>query len=342
MSPPTDNASHMALILGRPRSINASDCTIRTPLDCEIPWDPTKVVPTPIGPFDPPTTFSAHLFHYSLAQKGHEMMSTGANKRHVKNYAIVQQLHKDVMSLLQQLPPTLQSKDPDTSWDSRYPHLSKYRHHITSHTESRQAGIECALDCLRSQQQLFESVDERHYRFYTLSFYTIDAAIFLSAAVLDHPPDCQLRLDRVDGALRQSIARLTLMQQSSDMAKSGLEILTACYQRFCKSLLTNRNFSHQDGAAFASLAQPRYHPTNGMDGFSQPIFFEKQQTYSQQVGAHNVSFMAPTMQPSSQSSGITMNADDFISSSSWLSQSEQVLLDPGAPLFDSDWSFLLG
>jgi hypothetical protein len=41
-----DEGSHMALVLGRPRIINSHDCDIRLPIDCTIPEDPSRIVPT--------------------------------------------------------------------------------------------------------------------------------------------------------------------------------------------------------------------------------------------------------------------------------------------------------
>lgn len=40
MSFTADFDSHMALVLGRPRIINANDCDIREPIDCSIPENP--------------------------------------------------------------------------------------------------------------------------------------------------------------------------------------------------------------------------------------------------------------------------------------------------------------
>lgn len=70
-----DKYSHMALVLGRPRHINANDCNVRVPIDCRIPEDPSVVVPTAAdqGGDSPPSTISPSLFQYAISQMTHEM-----------------------------------------------------------------------------------------------------------------------------------------------------------------------------------------------------------------------------------------------------------------------------
>jgi len=196
---------------------------------------------------DEPSSYSAKLFHYNLGVKIHELLSKGGNKRHIKDYTVIQTIHDEVRALLDDLPPAMRLKNPDMSWDSRCPHLPKqrqhafnaasafllalHRPHVVEHPESRHAAIEAALNCLDGQQRLFEMVQEHHYRFYSLSFVTIDAGIFLSGITIEHPPDDPLLLQRIQSALRQGIARLTVIQKRSTMAKSGLEFLRICYEK---------------------------------------------------------------------------------------------------------------
>lgn len=71
--------SHMSVMLGRPRSINASDCTIQTPFDCTFHTDPQKTLPTAIPSQDlnsPPSTYSPQIFQYSLSQKNSRVGSS--------------------------------------------------------------------------------------------------------------------------------------------------------------------------------------------------------------------------------------------------------------------------
>ena len=111
--------SGMAMVLGRPRTINANDCDMKVPMDCEIPSDPSKTVPMPIQPDDKPSAFSERLVQYAIAQKIHEVRTLGADKRHPKDYSLIQTLHNQALALLDTAPPTLQPHNPDTSGPDR-------------------------------------------------------------------------------------------------------------------------------------------------------------------------------------------------------------------------------
>jgi hypothetical protein len=353
----TNSNSHMALILGRPRTINASDCTIKTPLDCDIPEDPSESVPTTTGEHDVPSSYSSQLFHYALAHKVHEMLSLGADNRYLKDYHVVKALHDQVVSLLSDLPPVVRPENPDVSWDLQCPDLPKKRQHVLSaassflmalhrphaavQTASRQAAIQAALECLESQQRLFELVSRHHYKIYTLSFYTIDAGIFLSATIIEYPPLDPLLLERIRRALRQAITRLTLMKDRSPMAKSGAQILAACYQKIQESSQTNEGFVNQGDSA-VQPSQPSF--TQHKNNFSEGGYIHEAQN-PRDGSLPNVYDwgLAPTFQiDRSASSGMFANVTDS-NASFWMEQMGQIGdLDPGAPINDSVWRSLLG
>ncbi|RDW68008.1 hypothetical protein BP6252_09404 [Coleophoma cylindrospora] len=260
--------SHMAFVLGRPRAINILDCTVRTPLDCNIPEQPSKIIPTPAHASEVPSTYSAHLFHYFLAQKIHEILSKGANKPHFADYNFILSLHDQVITELHNLPAAVRPENPDTSLDLRYPRLLKQRQHITNaaqsflialhrphtkqHETSRKAATDAAFSCLRAQQGLFDLVKEHQYRIYNLSFYTIDAGMFLAAMVLEQKTIERAFLENIYMALSKAMTRLSLMQHRSAMARSGLQLLSGCCQKIClvhgldHSTLTSESSSYSN------------------------------------------------------------------------------------------------
>ncbi|KAF7944371.1 hypothetical protein EAE96_010768 [Botrytis aclada] len=242
--------SHMSVMLGRPRSINASDCTIKPPLDCSFPIDPSKTIPTPANlqdPQSPPSTYSAHLFQYSLAQMIHELLAAGAHRPHIKDYSFITNLHNKIVSMVDALPPTLRQENPDKSWDMKEPRLPRqrlaisnsahsfimalHRPHAPIHPTSRTAAIKAGLDCLDAQDQFLKAIKPHQYRIYSLAFNTIDCGIFLSGMVLESPTLESGLKQRIKDAIEKSIARLKLMEERSPMAKSGLQILTICHER---------------------------------------------------------------------------------------------------------------
>src|SRR4051794_24827072 len=68
--------SHMAIMLGRPRTIHLSDCTVNPPTDCDIPTDLSTRIPMP--PSSEPwfTSYTTQLFNYALSHKIHDMLSS--------------------------------------------------------------------------------------------------------------------------------------------------------------------------------------------------------------------------------------------------------------------------
>lgn len=236
----------MAQIMGRARTINVDDCTIKTPLDCNIPENPSKTVPTVASGRDAPSSYTPQLFNYGLGQLIHKTLSSGAGKPHVKDYNVVKTLHDQVISLLDALPPVMRPENPDTSWDSTCPNLPKqrqqilsfansflmalHRPHVAAHSASRQAAVQAALNTLESQQRLFDMMSRHHYKLYSLSCLTIDAGVFLSAMAIEHPPMNYDVLGQTQRALQQAIGRLSLMQERSAMARSGVQVFTHCYR----------------------------------------------------------------------------------------------------------------
>jgi hypothetical protein len=262
----------MSVMLGRPRAINASDCTIRTPIDCDFPTDPSKTVPTMIRPDGELSSYSTTIFQYELAHKVHELLAAGVHRPHIQDYFIVTKFHDEIMALINSLHPSIRPENPDFTWDDKFPGLARQRYYLASsaymfmlalhrphasiHIPSRDAAIKAALDCLDAQEKLFRSLKSHQYRIYSLAFYSIDAGIFLAGIRLERPeldPDLQLRIQT---AISTAIARLKIMEERSPMAKSGLQILTICFERIIASP-KNRTVVHNEPPSFN---QPTINP----------------------------------------------------------------------------------
>lgn len=239
--------SHMAFTLGRPRAINSSDCTIAPPLDRDIPADPATTVPMALFPHEPPSSFTPHLFQYSVCQQIHEAMSLGIHTRHLEKYTLVNILHDRILSLLNNLPPVHRLANPDISWDASHPHIPKQRQQISTaassflmalhrpHTKVREASlhaaIEAALSTLDAQERLFDLMATGYYNIYALCVYTVDAAIFLSVIVLEYPPSDPTTSRRIHSAIEAAMCRLEMAQGRVSLASAGLQILKLCYHK---------------------------------------------------------------------------------------------------------------
>ncbi|KAK9350568.1 hypothetical protein V1505DRAFT_318406 [Lipomyces doorenjongii] len=335
--------SHMALVLGRPRTIHANDCTIKTPTDCDIPEDPFTTVPTSIGATNVPSSYTPRLFMYEISQKIHKMRSLAADKRYISDYNVVKVLHEQVTSLLDRLPPVFRPGNPDLSWDSRCPNFARQRQQISNaassflmalhrphaaiHKFSREAGIRAALNTLESQQRLFEMVSSHHHKFFSLSFYTIDAAMFLTATMIKHTPTDQDLLQNIYHSLRQAINRLLVIKERSPIAKSGVQVLAQCFQKISsessKNITDSINLNCRHGVSEVPEGDTIHGSQNSIDS-SVSDFTNLHSTIQIDRSTHSDTFF---------------DAIDF-NASFWMNHMTQDIdLDFGAPIHDS-WDSL--
>jgi hypothetical protein len=237
----------MAFTLGRPRAINSSDCTIIPPLDRDIPADPSKTIPTALFSHEPPSSFTPHLFQYTVCQQIHEAMSLGIHTRHLEDYSWVKNMHDRIRSLLSNLPSVHRLVNPDTSWDLTHTHIPKqrqqiataahsfllalHRPHSKTHTASREASIESALSILDAQERLFDLMATQYSNIYALSVYTVDASTFLAVSTLQYPPSDPALAYRIDRATEKARHRLELVKERVSLANSALQILKLCHKK---------------------------------------------------------------------------------------------------------------
>lgn len=237
------------MILGRPRTIHPDDCDVKEPIECNIPQYPFTSVPgtqDAVGERDRPNTVSQNLFLYRLSDVWHTVKALKADRPCPKDYSVIQRLHDQVNSILDQLPPTLRHWNPNKSWDDQYPYLSQqrediltkanlllmalHRPHIEHHVESRRAGLQAAIVILDSQHRSFMQTRPHQYKLFGLSFYTIDASLLLSVVAAKHLPQKNDEvMAKIDYVLRQAMDRLSAMYSYSPIARSGLAILRQCH-----------------------------------------------------------------------------------------------------------------
>ncbi|KAJ5723421.1 hypothetical protein N7488_001456 [Penicillium malachiteum] len=215
------------------------------PLDRDISADPAKTIPTALFSYEPPSSFTPHLFQYVVCQQIHEVMSLGLHRSHIEDYSRVEAIHDRVLSLLNNLPPVHRLANPDTSWDSTQTHIPKqrqqiataahsflvslHRPHSKTHVASRNAAIASALSILDAQERLFALMATQYSNIYALSIYTADASIFLSAATLQYPPSDPDLAEIIDRAVEKARSRLEFTKERVPLANSALQILKLCH-----------------------------------------------------------------------------------------------------------------
>ncbi|CZR57758.1 uncharacterized protein PAC_07647 [Phialocephala subalpina] len=243
--------SNMSILLGRPRLINAVDCDAEPPIDCDIPENLESANPSTIQAYVSrnatiPSSVCMNLFMYLLSQKIHEIRTLGADERGLKDYSVVQRLHYQIASLLEDLPPAVRGQNPDLSWDLLMPVLPRqrekmytcaqsllvalHRPHVAKHTESRQRVQEAALNVLDSQQRFFDAINRNHYAYFGNAFFSIDAAVVLSTIVSVYPCKDIGMLRQMVGAMQQAMGMLSLIETQNELAPFGINIVRSCYQ----------------------------------------------------------------------------------------------------------------
>ena len=238
--------SHMSLQLGRPRMINASDCTIRDPIDCDFPLEPSQTVLMRTSCADRPSSFTLQLVKYKIGQLIHRMMSVKMDKSLARDHQDVQLLHDEVLAMLEGLPPAARIEKPDTTWDLVVTGLVKQRLQISivvhsflialhrpqasANPTSRRLSIEAAMRSLDASHELFEISQPHHHKIYTLVFHTIDAGIFLAVMAIKNQmlaPETHRRLVLI---LEQAMGRLKVLKVRNAAARHGEKVLNKCLQ----------------------------------------------------------------------------------------------------------------
>lgn len=262
--------AHMSLSLDRPRLIIVGDCTVERPLDCDLPAEPSKVVPTAAGVAGQPSRFTSQLFKYNVGYLIHEAMSSGALRPSCRDYDMITLLHERIKRIVKALP-TQDWDIPNNTDTALYRDVSKqkqqisiitssfimslHRPHVMHRATSRLLAAEAALDTLTASQSLFELCEEQHYKIHTILFHTIDSVIFLSSMIMAH---CKSKSDltsmsneglpsysRVHDAIYQSIKRMSAMRERSNVAREAekavrkcYELVSRCEREYCTSLGT--------------------------------------------------------------------------------------------------------
>lgn len=167
-----------------------------------------------------------------------------ADKPFPKDYSTIQLLHDQLIAELDNLPATLRHLNPDMSWDSRYPYLKQHREfvliyanlflmtlhrpHVSHHSASCRHAIQASITALNALDRCFAQSSPAQYKSFPLSFYTLDASIFLSTVVAMYPPIDNGIGNQVDAVLQHALHRLAVLETYSPIAKSGLAILRRC------------------------------------------------------------------------------------------------------------------
>lgn len=256
----TESHSGMSLLLGRPAMIHRNDCRNGRPINCDIPAEPLTTDPNVLVGNGLPFLFAERLFQYDVACKIHDARDLGLDHVSSETYILVQDMQNQLQSLVAALPDFLRPQDPDTIFDELYDRLplqretiitsvssnvySLHRHHLASHEESRCEVLSSTMSALESQDRVFAMTPQHHYGMYTLSFYTIDAAMLLTSTAAMYPASAKCSVQRIRQILSRAMSNLSAMASVNTIADTGLTLLNRCLAQMNLALDTSVHEAH--------------------------------------------------------------------------------------------------
>lgn len=267
--------SHMTLSLGRPRAIHLDDCNVRDPIDCDYPLDRTKRYPPAPSSFGRPSSFTPHWFQHEVGKMIHEVLSSGIHTAEANNHITALQYHRRIGSMIQQLPKSINPVHPDRSLDLSVAHLpimriqvevtanafllAIHRRHSRAQSRNRELAIDAALKLLSAQHRLFCAMDRVPHTIFMLSYYSVDASLYLAAVLAGPSRDDPHLAEQIQLALNQTAERLSWMANRSAVAASGL----AAIKRICPTQLLAR--IQDESSPQATTMPARNEPDHGQD-----------------------------------------------------------------------------
>jgi hypothetical protein len=232
----------MSLALGRPSFINLKECTVTPPLDCKIPIDRFKTVPTARSDFDKPTPMTERLLRFKMSLRGAEIRDLELQGPMPQNPEKVKELDQFAMTIRNSLPSFFHGSSPDYTWDAECPFIPTHREltsylidsflmalhrpYIFKRERSQIRVYKSALSILDSQERLFQSIRNSRSSFYIGStFPTFDAAILLAVVLVSNPERYHKSFQRPYRSLKRAVERLEFIGANMTLAKVGAEIL---------------------------------------------------------------------------------------------------------------------
>ena len=217
------------------------------------------------------------------------------------------------------------------------------RAHAPQYPESREAGLQAALNCLEVQEQLFHLVAPTHYRIYTLAFYTVDAGLFLSALAIKRLVVDLATLQKICLSLKKSITRLEAIKTRNTMAKTSAKVLTACYWK----IQDLANDSDPD-SMIQSLLSSSWHSSStnqdqiGVSGHGNKSHVPMLTDSMPDALLSSDNPSVRTLHDSDDALDMSVNFDDP-DSVYWADQLARIAeLETTSQLNNSPWSFILG
>lgn len=245
---------HMAIVLGRPTTIDPRDGRPTFPIDSVPVADRKSAPPAKRKESDPPTPLSALLWNAEVGAPLWDILNLEREGPRQSDGAKVEKMHKLINQVIAHAPPYFRSKDPDTRWDNHekcawlarsrlalansaaFSIMALHRPYIFTNSNSRTSALKAGLDILRAQRSLFQLIDEKHYKMFTLVLNTFDAIVLVAAVYILYPQENRELLDDALQHFAWGMERFHTISERNHMALSALNVLRAVYVRLKKAV----------------------------------------------------------------------------------------------------------
>ncbi len=342
--------AHMALVLGRPTSMDNTDVNVTFPIDTPSAKNHRGTAPLPRLESDPPAPLTMLINNANFILVLHDILALQKEGVHPKDYTKVERLHQEIVRRQEQTLPFLRSENPDTTFDDRpdckwlpparqiltsqcgFLIMALHKPYVFTNSNSRHEALKAGLTILRAQRRLFQNLQARHYKLFNIVLSTFDAVVLMSAIFILHPTE---NLQYLSDALQHfewTMERFELISSRNQLAKTALGVLQAVHVRLQKALkrhsvkipLTASQVGNtQTSLALPSLGSPASNSSS--NGFaSTPDVPESLRSSMSTTSFH----------PSSASS---MGMSDYSTNSANTAPNSASVLPPMAPS-DSDWA----
>ena len=245
---------HMAIVLGRPTTIDPRDGKPAFPLDAPIPKNRREVAPAVRTDSDPPTPLTMLLWSAEIAAPLWDIFNLEKEDPHQNNFAKIEQMHILINQVTFHCPPYFRAENPDTRFDDHpdcywlsrarpgfqngvaFTVMALHRPYIFSNSASRTAALRAGLEILRAQRKIFNLLAAKDYKCYALVLNTFDAIVLVAAIYILHPYENREDLEDTLQQYEWAMERFETMGDRNSMAMAALGVLKAIYQRLKRAL----------------------------------------------------------------------------------------------------------
>ncbi|KAH8819214.1 hypothetical protein F5884DRAFT_759942 [Xylogone sp. PMI_703] len=245
---------HMALVLGRPPTIDPRDGRPTFPIDSVPVKNRRAEPPAKRKDSDPPTPLSALLWNSELGAPLWDILNLEREGPRQSDGAKVEKMHKLINQVISHAPPYFRSKDPDRRWDNHpqcywlartrvvlensaaFTVMALHRPYIFTNSNSRTAALNAGLDILRAQRCHFKLLEEKHYKMFSLVLNTFDAIVLVAAVYILYPQENSELLEDAMQHFAWGMERFHKISDRNNMAQSALNVLKAVYVRLKKAV----------------------------------------------------------------------------------------------------------